>query len=124
MNDKITTIEEIKEKITSFIQERDWEQYHLPKDVGIALSIEVGEILEHFRFKSDKMIEEWLKDPENKEQLADEIGDTGVFLIDLARICNIDFAEAINNKLKKSAIKYPKEIVKGKPHKYTHYENN
>jgi dCTP diphosphatase len=124
MNDNKTNIGEIKQKISEFINARDWEQYHIPKDVALALSIEVSEILEHFRFKTDENIKEWMNDPKNKEQLADEIADSGIFLIDLARICNIDLSKAIKNKLEKSAKKYPVDMVKGKPHKYTYYKNN
>lgn len=124
MKDKETTIEEMKVKIKEFIDERDWGQYHLPKDVAIAMTIEVAEILEHFRWKNDKEIEEFIKDPKNKEELGDELADTFMFLIDLSRVCNIDLAEAFERKLKKSSKKYPKELVKGKKEKYTHYEIN
>jgi len=123
MNDKETTIDDLKRMMKEFIDERDWEQYHLPKDVAIALSIEASEILEHFRFKNDKEIEEFLRDDKNKEELGDELADTLMFLVDLARVCKIDLAEATERKLKKSAKKYPKDLVKGKSHKYTHYEN-
>ncbi|MFT4297580.1 MAG: nucleotide pyrophosphohydrolase [Candidatus Woesearchaeota archaeon] len=122
MKDDSTTIEEIKQKLLNFINERDWDQYHIPKDVALALSIEVAEILEHFRFKTDDEIAEWIKDKNNKQELADEIADTGMFLIDLARVCDIDLAEAIESKMKKSALRYPADVVRGKPHKYTYYQ--
>jgi dCTP diphosphatase len=121
MNDNDTTIKEMRKRLKAFIDERDWDQFHKPKDIGLALIIEAAEILEHFRFKTDKEIEEFLNDSKNKEELGDELGDTLMFIIDLARVCNIDLAEAFERKLGKSAKKYPVDLVKGKSHKYTYY---
>ena len=123
MNDKETTIEEIKIKIKYFIDERDWEQFHNPKDVAIALTIEVAEILEHMRWKTKKELEEYLNKPKNKEEIGDELADTLMFLVDLARVCDIDLAEAFERKLKKVEKNYPKDLVRGKAHKYTHYQS-
>ncbi len=124
MNDSTTTIAEIKKDIKDFVAVRDWEKFHTPKDVAVALSIEIGEVLEHFRWKSNEEIALWLKDPKNKEELADEIGDCVSFLVDLGRVTNIDLSHAFEQKLAKAGKKYPVDKVKGKHHKYTYYEEN
>jgi len=124
MKDKETTVEEIKEVMSVFTKERDWEQFHSPKDVTIALSIEVSEVLEYFRFKQDAEIAEWMKDPKNKQDLQDELGDCIGFLAELARVTDIDLAKAFEEKMAKTRKKYPADVVKGKNHKYTYYEKN
>ncbi|MFT4303709.1 MAG: nucleotide pyrophosphohydrolase [Candidatus Woesearchaeota archaeon] len=120
--DKKTTVDDINNVVKKFVDDRDWEQFHNPKDVALALSIEVAEVLEHFRWKSPDEVKEWLTNPNNKKELADEIGDCVYFLFDLARVSNIDIAKAFEEKIEKSAEKYPIELVKGKHHKYTYYQ--
>jgi NTP pyrophosphatase (non-canonical NTP hydrolase) len=122
MKDDKTTINEIKKKVEEHIQERDWEQFHNPKDVAIALSIEAAEILEIFRWKTPEQMKELLSDPKIKEDLGDELADVLSFIVDLARVTDIDLAEAFERKMEKNNKKYPKELVKGKNHKYTYYQ--
>lgn len=117
-----TTVADIDKAVKKFVDDRDWEQFHNPKDVALALSIEVAEVLEHFRWKTPEEVAEWLKNPENKQELADEIGDCAYFLFDLARVADIDLAKAFEDKMKKSDEKYPADIVRGKSHKYTYYQ--
>jgi len=124
MNDNKTTIEEIKTDVKRFIDERDWEQFHNPKDVAIALSVEAAEVLEHFTFKSQEQVKEILADPKKKEAIQDELGDCIAYLTDLARVCDIDLAKAYEEKIKKTAKKYPIDLVKGKNNKYTDYKEN
>ncbi len=122
MQDKETTIEEMKKELIEFINERDWDQFHKPKDVSMALAGEVGEILEIFQWKSEEQIKEILSNPEKKEALRDEIADVFAYTLDLARVCDVDIAKAYENKMNKNRVKYPADKVKGKNHKYTHYE--
>lgn len=122
--DKTTTIDELKEKIRKFVQERDWDKFHNPKDLGLALSIEVSEILEHFRFKNNEEIRKDLDDSEKRKEISHEIADALYFLIRLADVCHIDLATAVNEKLEIAGKKYPVEKVKGKPYKYTYYQSN
>lgn len=122
MGDSDTTVDEIRKAVRDFTNERDWEQFHNPKDVGVALSIEVAEVLEHFRFKTNKDIEEYLSKPENKKELSHEVADVFWFILRLSDVCGVDLTTALLEKLKLSAKKYPVEKVKGLPHKYTHYQ--
>lgn len=122
MDDK-TNIQELKDELIKFSKERDWEQFHTPKDLSIALNIEAGEILEHFRWKSHDEINESLKKEDKKQELALEIADTFFFLLRLASVCDIDLTTALRDKIKINNKRYPAEKVKGKAHKYTYYES-
>ncbi|MFQ6096890.1 MAG: nucleotide pyrophosphohydrolase [Armatimonadota bacterium] len=121
MNDDTTTIAEIRDALRRFARERDWEQFHNPKDLAVALSIEAAEVLEHFRFRSSEEVARLLRDEERRRALADELADVASFAVRLADVARIDLAEAIERKMQSAAEKYPAELVRGKPHKYTHY---
>ena len=107
---------ELNKDIKKFSKERDWTQFHNPKDLAIAVSIESAELLEPFRFKSDKEVQEIIK--HKKEEVADEIADIHHLLIRFCQITSIDLHKATKNKLKKLEKKYPKEKSKGKNKKY------
>src|SRR3989338_4708182 len=102
-------ISEYTKEIQQFNNERNWSQYHNPKDVAIALMIEAGEILEHFRFKQEA---------KNKEELAEEIADVFIYLLLLAEKTNIDIDEWFNKKMEKNRTKYPVEKFYGQNKKY------
>lgn len=114
MND----METLKSTIKDFIQARDWEQYHAPKNLAMALSVEASEILEIFQWKD---AEEPLTEPE-QEALAQEIGDVLIYLLELAAKFEIDILEAAERKMALNAQKYPADLVRGKAQKYTAYE--
>lgn len=122
--DSAFCIRELQEKALAFRDKRDWKRFHKPKDVALALSIEVSEILEHFRYKTDAEIEEYLKEPSNKNEVAKEIADVFIYLLILSNETNIDIAESTIAKLKELEIKYPAEKCRGKAYKYTHYQND
>jgi len=109
----------ILKKIKTFRDERDWKQFHNPKDMAEAIVIEASELLELFLWKSKKEAEEFMKDEKNREEFSDELADITWFIIELADTYNIDIEQAIENKLKKNAKKYPIEKSKGKTTKWT-----
>ena len=106
--------------IREFIKERDWEQFHSPKNLSMALSIEVSEIMEHFQWKTTE--ESRNLDEATLNEVKDEIGDTFVYLLRLCDELNIDPIEAANIKMKKNAEKYPVEKAKGNALKYDKFE--
>ena len=108
----------IIQTIKKFRDERDWLQFHNPKDMATALSIETSELQELFLWKNKKEIEEYIKDKKNIEEISDELGDIFSFAIELADNLGIDIEEAIFKKMEKSAKKYPVEKSKGKHTKY------
>lgn len=117
-----TTFAELQKKMIAFRDARDWKQFHKPKDLAIAASIETAEILELFRFKTDKEIEEYLQNPDNKKELSHEMADVLYFLMILSHDQGIDLVKAYYEKLVLLEKKYPVDKCKGKSHKYTHYQ--
>jgi dCTP diphosphatase len=119
--DEQTTIGELKELVRAFSQERDWEQFHHPKDLGVALACEVGEVLEHFRYQSNEAIAERFAKAEERRELAHELADCLWLLLRLADVCKIDLASSLREKVELAAAKYPVEQAYGRPDKYTAY---
>lgn len=112
----------LTEKIVDFRDKRDWKQFHAPKELAIALSIEASELLELFRFRKDHEIECQLQKP--WPELADELADVFYFVLLMAHDCDIDLEAALLSKLAKSNQKYPVELCKGKNLKYTAYQED
>jgi NTP pyrophosphatase (non-canonical NTP hydrolase) len=111
---------ELIKKIKQFRQERDWDQYHSPKNLVMALSVEVAELVEHFQWLTQ---EESRKLPDDKlDQVRNEIGDILIYLANLSEKLGIDPVRAAHDKIEKNQIKYPAEIVKGKHSKYSEYD--
>lgn len=111
------SLEDLQKKIIAFRDERDWKQFHTPKDLGTGLMLEAGEVAEHFLWKDQAEIEEYLKT--HKEEIGDEMGDVLNYLLIMANDFGIDLAEATSKKIDKNAQKYPVEKAKGRHTKYT-----
>jgi NTP pyrophosphatase (non-canonical NTP hydrolase) len=103
-------IKELQKLIASFRDERDWRQFHTPKNLAVSISIEAAELLEHFQW-SDKC--------KNKKEIAYEMADVLAYLLLLADECDIDLEKAFLEKMKINEKKYPIEKSKGKSTKYT-----
>ncbi len=111
-------MEELKSTINNFIQARDWKQYHAPKNLAMALSVEAAEIVEIFQWKkADEPLS-----TADLEHLRQEIGDVLVYLLELANKYDIDIVQAAKDKMILNDKKYPEEVVKGKSNKYTEYQ--
>ena len=107
----MTEIEEITKALTSFRNERDWEQFHNPKDLTLALNIEAGELLELFLWKDAT--------DANQEKIKEELADVFAYAFLLADKYNLDVKQIILDKIKKNAEKYPVDKAKGTAKKYT-----
>lgn len=110
--------------IRDFTNRRDWAQFHNPKDLGVALAIEVGEALEHFRYRTNEEIAAALARPEDRRALGHELADCLWMLLRLADVTGIDLAAALREKMDLAEKKYPADVVRGKSHKYTHYQKS
>lgn len=121
MSDEATTIAQLKELVLAFSRERNWEQFHRPKDLGVALACEVGEILEHFRYRTDAEIDAHLADPETHRAVAHELADCLWLILRLADVCRIDLATSLREKVEEAGRKYPVELAFGRADKYTRY---
>ncbi|MBI2670387.1 nucleotide pyrophosphohydrolase [Candidatus Woesearchaeota archaeon] len=117
MDDK-TSIQQLKDKIKKYCDERDWDQFHNAKELSTALILEAAEILEPFRFKSEKEVEEFLNNSRNKEEVSEEMADVLYFLLRLSQRYDIDISEAFHRKMKKNEKRYPVEKAKGSNKKY------
>lgn len=107
LKDAQTTVESLKEEVKDFCTKRDWDEPHNPKDLAIGAVTEASELLEIFRFCSQEASFDKLKHPETRQEIADELADILCFLLRFAQLYKIDLTEALKEKLKKNAIKYP-----------------
>lgn len=107
-------------QLIAFRKDRDWEQFHTPKDVAISLSIEAAELLEWFQWRSHDEVEAMLES-DKREHLEDEIADVAVYLSYLCHDLGIDLNQAVKKKMEKNAAKYPQDKVKGRADKYNEY---
>ena len=119
MNDKITTLEELKEIATKLVSERDWQQFHTPKDLSMNLSVEANELLEKFLWISSQKSFDEIQS--NKTEIEDEVGDILFSILRFCAVSNIDASAAFIRKIEKIKLKYPAEKVKGNYQKYTRY---
>lgn len=118
INDSNTNIAYLKEKVKQFCKERDWDQFHNPKDLAIGIVTEGADLLDIFRFKFPEEIEELLKNKDKLLQIKDELADILYFVIRFAQMNNIDLTDALLKKLEKNELKYPVIKSKGSNKKY------
>ncbi len=119
-NDKNTNLEILKELLREFRDERDWFQFHDPKNLAEAISIEAGELQELFLWKDkDTIIKEIEEDLIFRERIGEELADVLIFCINFANATNLDISSIIIDKMKKANKKYPVKKARGKSTKYT-----
>ncbi len=104
-------------RIRKFRDDRDWKQFHDPKNLAVSVSIEAAELLEIFQWMTGEQAALYVT--QHKERVSDEIADVAIYLIELADVVGIDLAKAIDAKLEKNAKKYPVEKARGVSTKYT-----
>ena len=112
----MSDIKALTEKIKKFRDDRDWMQFHNHKDMALSIVLEAAELLEHFQWKTLDEINEYAKS--NKEEISEELSDIAMYLFELADNLEINLPEAIEEKLRKNAQKYPIEKAKGSAKKY------
>jgi NTP pyrophosphatase (non-canonical NTP hydrolase) len=113
-------MQDLIKKLRKFANERDWEKFHSPKNLAMALSVEVAEIVEHFQWLTQD--QSCNLDARTREKLKDEIGDVLIYLTRLADQLGISPLEAAESKLKKNAAKYPIDKAKGNARKYSEFD--
>lgn len=116
--DQTTNIESLKKITQQFCEERNWDQFHNPKDLAIDASTEANELLELFRFVSEKEVLEKMQDADFKEKVEQELSDVFFFVLRFAQLNKIDLTRAFQSKMKRNAEKYPVEKAKGSNKKY------
>lgn len=120
MKDNTLTIQQLKNKVEEFVKERDWEQFHSPKNLSMAIAIEAAEVMEPFTWiKSDDSLEYFEK---HQTEIEDEVADVLIALLCFVNRTNMDLGSAFEKKLEEIKKKYPTEKVKGRSDKYTAYQ--
>jgi dCTP diphosphatase len=117
---KSESIQQLTEHLRKFAAERDWEQFHSPKNLAMALSVEVAEIVEHFQWLTEQQSRDL--DAAKKAEVEEELADALIYLVRLADQLKIDLLEAAEQKLAVNEAKYPAEKVRGSARKYSEYD--
>ena len=115
-------MQQLRDQVREFVEARDWEQFHSPKNLAMALSVEVGEIVEHFQWLTQEQSQ--ALPPEKLEQVGLEIGDVMIYLVRLCDRLGIDPVEQAHKKLAINIAKYPADRVRGKSLKYDEYTDD
>ena len=113
-SDAETTVEALRREIAAFIHERDWEQFHDPKNLSMAIATEAAELMEHFRWVRNDQAADLLRDPKSLAGVRDEVADVLAFLLSFANAAQIDLTQALRDKMTRNAKKYPVDEYKGK----------
>lgn len=109
----------LRDKLRAFAEARDWDQFHSPKNLSMALMVEVAELMEHFQWLTEAQT--CNLDAEKKAVVAEELADILLYLVRLSDKLGVDLLEAALHKLEKNAVKYPAEQVRGSAKKYSDY---
>jgi dCTP diphosphatase len=116
-NEQSASLEGLRDALRQFASDRDWNQFHSPKNLAIALSVEAAELLEHFQWTPDAASEN--VSPDQRAGIREEVADVFIYLIRLADKLEIDLLAAASEKIRLNAEKYPVEKARGSSKKYT-----
>jgi NTP pyrophosphatase (non-canonical NTP hydrolase) len=107
MLDDSTTVGSLKDVVRRFAAERDWEQFHSPKNLVMALMVEAAELMENFLWITEEESRNVASDPEKRQAVADELADVACLLFNMSLHTGIDLSEAIKDKMVRNALRYP-----------------
>src|SRR5437588_234415 len=107
MPDATTTVAALREAMQRFVDERDWRQFHSPKNLAMGLAVEAAELMEHFLWIDADASRQVVRDPDKLGQVADELADVACYVLNLSDALGIDLSDAIRAKMAKNAVKYP-----------------
>lgn len=114
MCDSETTIEQLRQLVARFVAERDWGQFHAPKNLAMSLAIEVAELMEHFQWITTEQSRHVGDDPQQRVAIGEELADVLSYTLALANELQLDLSAALEDKMRKNALKYPAEIFRGR----------
>ena len=113
MDNRNTTITELKKIVEDFVNERDWSQFHNPKNLSMALSIEASELLDIFKWNTIQECESMMSEKNTRQDATDELADIMIYALAFSNRNNINISSAIEKKMIKNRKKYPTEKFKG-----------
>jgi len=114
MPDSDTTVAELRSAVQHFVDERDWGQFHNPKDLSISLCIEAAELLEEFQWLRPEEVAAAARDPAARARIASELADVLIYGFSLANVLDLDVATAVMEKLAANARRYPADRYRGR----------
>ncbi len=103
-------------RIREFVAARDWQQYHNPKDMAVAIAAEAGELMQHFVWQQPEQVER--RAAEKRDEIASEIADVGILLFEMADLLGLDLGEVMEAKIARNEQRYPAEKARGNNLKY------
>jgi len=113
MSDHSTSVSDLRDVVRRFVAERDWQQFHSPKNLSMSLAIEAAELMEHFQWIDIAESRRVADDPSKLAEVRDEIADVLCYVIALANEFNLDLSTAVRDKMVKNAVKYPADQTRG-----------
>jgi dCTP diphosphatase len=119
LTDSSTTVNELKSLVLAFARERDWEQFHAPKNLSMALAAEAGELMEHFLWATPEDSRAVANDPGKRAMIGEELADVVIYALEFANATGLDVAASIEAKMAANARKYPVDKSRGRSVKYT-----
>jgi NTP pyrophosphatase (non-canonical NTP hydrolase) len=114
MTDEQTTLAELRAVVRQFVDERDWRQFHSPKNLSMSLAIEVAELMEHFQWIGTDASWKVADHPDRRLEVRDELADILCYVLALANELDVDLSTALKDKMVKNARKYPAEEYRGR----------
>jgi dCTP diphosphatase len=114
MSDAETTVAELRELVRTFVEQRDWRQFHAPKNLAMSLAIEAAELMEHFQWISTEKSREIAAEPGELAEVSDELADVLCYALAMANQLDIDLSAAIRGKMIKNEEKYPADEFRGR----------
>jgi NTP pyrophosphatase (non-canonical NTP hydrolase) len=112
--DAATSVRDLREAMRRFVAERDWEQFHSPKNLVMGLAIEAAELMEHFQWVDSEVSRQVGRDAAKRVAIGEEMADVACYLLALANSLDMDLSDAVLDKLGKNAQKYPAEEFRGR----------
>ena len=117
--DSKTNISKLRQLAQEFVDERDWNKYHNPKDLAISIAIEAAELMELFQWIEQREVKKMAEDDHNLLRIKEELADVMILCLNMVNTLDIDLSQAIAEKIDKNKAKYPVELVRGNYRKYT-----
>ena len=114
MNDAETSIDQLRQLVADFVAARDWQTFHSPKNISMALAIEAAELMEHFQWVTIDASRELPRDPAKRHEIGEELADVICYSLAMANTLGLDVATIVREKMKRNEAKYPVDRYRGR----------
>ena len=114
MKDQTTSVQQLRQIVSQFVDQRQWQPFHNPKNLAMSLAIEAAELMEHFQWLTLDEASEHSVNPDQREAICDEVADCLAYVLAIANRMDIDLTTELERKMDKNAVKYPREKSQGR----------